>query len=94
MCRALAGVGSDEYQECLSRALREAEAVLVLNPLAQAMLAPYCRDVRVITGNFRKLAVDIVTYPNRQVDVNDNEGYCQDNDQPKPPTLFYRCHSL
>jgi glycosyltransferase involved in cell wall biosynthesis len=47
--RELAGVGTDEYQECLSRALHEAEAVLVLNPLAQAMLAPYCRDARVVT---------------------------------------------
>ena len=45
---ALAGVGSPEYDRVLRRALEEAEAVLVLNPLVEAMLAPYCRDVRVV----------------------------------------------
>jgi glycosyltransferase involved in cell wall biosynthesis len=43
-------VGTPEYQECLLRALREAEAVLVVNPLTEALLSPYARCVRVVTA--------------------------------------------
>jgi len=50
--RALAGVGTVEYDRKLRRALREARAVLVVNPLIQAMLGPYARDVRVVTSGF------------------------------------------
>lgn len=48
--RRLCGVGSPEYDEILRRTLREAKAVLVVNPLQQAALAPYARDVRVVTA--------------------------------------------
>jgi hypothetical protein len=48
--RALSGVGAPEYHECLLRALREAEAVLVVNPLTEALLGPYARSVRVVTA--------------------------------------------
>jgi glycosyltransferase involved in cell wall biosynthesis len=46
--RALAGVGTAEYQQVLHRALREAAAVLVFNPLTEAMLSPYARQVFVV----------------------------------------------
>ncbi len=47
--RALAGVGTPQYDACLRTALREAQAVLALNPLVAALLEPYCRQVRVAT---------------------------------------------
>jgi glycosyltransferase involved in cell wall biosynthesis len=50
--RALSGVGTPAYQECLLRAMREAEAVLVVNPLHEAIVSPYARAVRVITSGF------------------------------------------
>jgi glycosyltransferase involved in cell wall biosynthesis len=46
--RALAGVGTSSYHKKLLRALDEATAVLVLNPLAREMLSPHARDVRVV----------------------------------------------
>ena len=48
--RALSGVGTPEYHELLLRAYREAEAVLVVNPLMGAMVEPYARQVRVVTA--------------------------------------------
>jgi glycosyltransferase involved in cell wall biosynthesis len=48
--RALAGVGAPEYHERLLKALQQAEAVLVVNPLTEAMLSPYARSVRVVTA--------------------------------------------
>jgi glycosyltransferase involved in cell wall biosynthesis len=48
--RALAGVGTAEYDQVLRQALAEAEAVLVVNPLAEAMVSPYARCVRVVTA--------------------------------------------
>jgi len=46
--RALAGVGTPEYEQTLRRALDEAEAVLALNPLTAALLEPYARRVCVV----------------------------------------------
>jgi glycosyltransferase involved in cell wall biosynthesis len=46
--RALAGVGTPEYDRALRRALEEAEAALVLNPLTEALLSPYARRVWVV----------------------------------------------
>jgi glycosyltransferase involved in cell wall biosynthesis len=46
--RALAGVGTVEYDQKLRRSLLEAEAVLALNPLTAAMLEPYARRVCVV----------------------------------------------
>jgi len=48
--RALSGVGTPGYHERLLRALREAEAVLVVNPLTEAMVSPYARCVKVVTA--------------------------------------------
>jgi glycosyltransferase involved in cell wall biosynthesis len=48
--RALAGVGTPGYHERLLRAFAEAEAVLVVNPLTEAMVSPYARCVRVVTA--------------------------------------------
>jgi glycosyltransferase involved in cell wall biosynthesis len=50
--RALSGVGNADYHGRLLRALREAEAVLVVNPLQEAMLSPYTESVRVVTSGF------------------------------------------
>jgi glycosyltransferase involved in cell wall biosynthesis len=46
--REISGVGSLEYLDVLYRALQEARAVLVNNPLIEALLTPYARQVRVI----------------------------------------------
>jgi glycosyltransferase involved in cell wall biosynthesis len=46
--RALAGVGTPEYDQALRRSLQEAEAVLALNPLTAAVLEPFARCVRVV----------------------------------------------
>jgi glycosyltransferase involved in cell wall biosynthesis len=46
--RALAGVGTTEYDQRLRRSLLESEAVLVLNPLTAAVLEPYARRVCVV----------------------------------------------
>jgi glycosyltransferase involved in cell wall biosynthesis len=48
--RALSGAGTPAYQEKLLRAFREAHAVLVVNPLTAALLAPYAKVVRVVTA--------------------------------------------
>jgi glycosyltransferase involved in cell wall biosynthesis len=48
--RALCAVGSAEYQAILLRAFAEAEAVLVVNPLAEAMVSPFAKQVRVVTA--------------------------------------------
>ncbi len=48
--RALCEVGSPEYQRTLFQAFSEAEAVLVVNLLAEAMVSPYARNVRVVTA--------------------------------------------
>jgi glycosyltransferase involved in cell wall biosynthesis len=48
--RALCGVGSAEYHDAMLRAFAEAEAVLVVNPLHEAILSPFARDVRVVTA--------------------------------------------
>jgi glycosyltransferase involved in cell wall biosynthesis len=45
--RGLANVGTAEYHALLCDVLREAEAVLVLNPLTEAMLSPYASRVKV-----------------------------------------------
>jgi glycosyltransferase involved in cell wall biosynthesis len=56
--RALCGVGTPQYHEKLLRALREAEAVLVVNPLTEALVRPYARDVRVVTAG-----MDLARFP-------------------------------
>jgi glycosyltransferase involved in cell wall biosynthesis len=56
--RALAGVGTRPYHEKLLRALGEAEAVLVVNPLSAALVAPFARQVRVVTAG-----MDPVRFP-------------------------------
>ena len=48
--RALSGFGTPEYHERLLRTFREAEAVLVVNPLTEAMVSPYAQCVRVVTA--------------------------------------------
>jgi glycosyltransferase involved in cell wall biosynthesis len=46
--RALAGVGTAEYDQKLRRSLQDAEAVLVLNPQTAAMLEPYASQIRIV----------------------------------------------
>jgi len=48
--RALSGVGTSQYNEKLTRAFSEAESVLVVNPLVEAMVSPFAKDVRVVTA--------------------------------------------
>jgi glycosyltransferase involved in cell wall biosynthesis len=48
--RALSGVGTQAYYDRLVRVVREAEAVLVVNPLHEAMISPYSDCVRVVTA--------------------------------------------
>jgi glycosyltransferase involved in cell wall biosynthesis len=48
--RALCGVGTPEYHAKLLQAVRKAEAVLVVNPLTEALVRPYVRSVRVVTA--------------------------------------------
>jgi glycosyltransferase involved in cell wall biosynthesis len=45
--RKLSAVGTKEYDRVLRRAFEEAEAVFVVNPLAEAMVSPYADSVRV-----------------------------------------------
>jgi glycosyltransferase involved in cell wall biosynthesis len=46
--RALAGVGTAEYDRILRQSFLEAEAVLVLNPITAAMLEPYAKRVCIV----------------------------------------------
>jgi glycosyltransferase involved in cell wall biosynthesis len=48
--RALCDVGTREYHERLLRTLAGAEAVLVVNPLTEAMVSPYAKRIRVVTA--------------------------------------------
>jgi glycosyltransferase involved in cell wall biosynthesis len=48
--RALCGVGSAAYYELLLRTIAEAKAVLVVNPLHEAMMSPYAKSVHVVTA--------------------------------------------
>jgi glycosyltransferase involved in cell wall biosynthesis len=57
--RDLSGFGTPAYHELLLRALANAEAVLVVNPLHEVMLGPYARQVRVVTSG-----MDPARFPN------------------------------
>ena len=46
--RELAGVGTREYDDRLRRSLGEAEVVMVLNPVIEAMMQPYARRVCIV----------------------------------------------
>ena len=46
--RALAGVGTPEYDGLMRQAFLEAEAVLVLNPITAAMMEPHARKVCIV----------------------------------------------
>src|SRR5262249_44955275 len=48
--RALSEGMTPEYRQRLLRALRDAEALLVVNPLTAAMLGPYAKTIRVVTA--------------------------------------------
>jgi glycosyltransferase involved in cell wall biosynthesis len=48
--RELCEVGTQRYHDSLLRAFRDAEAVLVVNPLTEAMVSPYARCVKVVTA--------------------------------------------
>jgi glycosyltransferase involved in cell wall biosynthesis len=48
--RALAGVGTPQYEEALFKAFAGAAAVLAVNPLTAAMVEPFAQDVRVVTS--------------------------------------------
>jgi glycosyltransferase involved in cell wall biosynthesis len=48
--RELSGVGRPDYHPLLLRVLREAESALVVNPLTEALIRPYCPRTRVVTA--------------------------------------------
>ncbi len=48
--RELCDVGTPEYDAALRRAFRAAEAVLVVNPLTEALVRPYAKNVNVVTA--------------------------------------------
>jgi glycosyltransferase involved in cell wall biosynthesis len=48
--RKLSGFGTSGYSRRLLETFAEAEAVLVVNPLSEAMVSPYARAVRVVTA--------------------------------------------
>src|SRR6266508_173398 len=48
--RALSEVGTAKYHDRLMRAFRGAEAVMVVNPLMEAMVSPYTTCVRVASA--------------------------------------------
>ena len=50
--RALAGFDHPDYPERLLRTFAEAEAALVVNPLIEAMMSPFCRRVHVVPSGF------------------------------------------
>ncbi len=56
--RALVGFGGADYDKSLRRAVAEAEAVLVVNPLIAEMVKPYAKRVEVVTSGF-----DVVRFP-------------------------------
>src|SRR5205823_15105370 len=43
--------------------------------------------VRAVSWNLRQLPIDVIAYPNREIDVHDQERDREHDDQPKPPTL-------
>ena len=50
--RELSGYGTDDYDRALRFAFAEAEAVLVVNPLIEAMVSPFARQTRVVPSGF------------------------------------------
>ena len=48
--RELSGVGTPEYSDRLLKAFSSAEAVLVVNPLTEALVGPSAKRVRVVTA--------------------------------------------
>lgn len=51
-------------------------------------------DPRPIAGNFREVPIHIITHPDCEICVHDNESRGQGDKQPKPPTFCQRFHSL
>ncbi|MBY0585797.1 glycosyltransferase [bacterium] len=56
--RELSEVGTDAYQETLMRSYQQATAVLVMNPLVEAMVSPFCRETVVTPA-----AIDVDRFP-------------------------------
>src|SRR6266487_3085584 len=49
--------------------------------------------LRSVTGNFRKLAINVIADPDREIGMNDQERGCDDDEQRKPPAFRERLHS-
>ncbi len=67
--RALAGVGTPEYDQKLRRSLQAAEAVLALNPLTAALLEPFASRVRIVPWG-----IDPARFPWPPLEGSDGEG--------------------
>ena len=82
--RALAGVGTLEYDQTLRRSLLEAEAVLALNPLTASMLEPYARRVCVVPWG---IDAGRFPWPGDHL-ATDNGQRTRDQTANRPSTLF------
>ena len=83
--RALAGVGTAEYDRILRQSFYDAEAVLVLNPITAALLEPYARRVCIVPWG-----IDPARFPWR-VDEMDSD---LQGDGSSPPCHGERCRPL
>ena len=68
--RELSGVGTPAYHDALLRAFREAEAVLVVNPLTEAMVSPYAGSVRVVTAGMDPARFPVPAAPSPTPDAD------------------------
>src|SRR5207249_713183 len=50
-------------------------------------------DARAVARNFRQLTIDVIAHPEREIDVHDDNGARDNNEQPKPPASCERLHS-
>jgi glycosyltransferase involved in cell wall biosynthesis len=88
--RALSGAGTPAYHERLLRAVRDAEAVLVVNPLSEVMVSPYARRVCVVTAGMDPArfpwpwAEGPVKNPSPQPPPRSGEGEPDPSPQPPP----------
>ncbi len=85
--RALAGVGTAEYDRILRKSFYEAEAVLVLNPITAAMVEPYARRVCVVPWGIDAGRFPVPPNPKSEI-RNPKESPAPDPANSRPIRLF------
>ena len=88
--RALAGVGTPEYDALMRQMFYDAEAVLVLNPITSALLEPFARRVCVVPwgidpARFASLGVSCQLSVVGGLDEGTNGDGCTARQEPRPP---------